>query len=92
MIETKDINNDVVRLEMPATEKRVGAIKRLKGPFVFDRIICDNCLTVVNPLSPEVWVNKRNISFGLTINIVYEPQCPVCGNFIVAEHFFHIEN
>ena len=74
------------------TEERVGAIRSLKGPFVFDKIICDNCLTVVNPLSPKVLVNKRDISFGTVTYIVHEPQCPVCGNFIVAEQFFHVEN
>jgi hypothetical protein len=92
MIEMIDINNDVVRLEMLDAKMRIDTVKSLKGPFIFERITCDNCLTQVNPLCPKVLVNKRVIRVGATTNTVLEPQCPVCGNFIPAEQFFHILN
>ena len=93
MKKTIDISGEVVRLEILNAKERIDVIKSLKGPFILERITCDICLTQVNPLSPQVLVNKRVISFGCdTTNTVLEPQCSVCGNFIAAEQFFHLIN
>lgn len=92
MIETIDISNDIVRLEIMDMKKRLAIIRSLKGPYVLDRITCTHCLTMVNVLHPGVLVNKRHISIGSIVNTVLEPECPCCGCFIPAEDFFHAEN
>ncbi len=90
--ESIEISNEIIMLETLDLKTRVETIRNLEGPFVLAQITCENCLTRVNPLNPSILVNKRTVSFGSVTNVVLEPQCPVCGNFIRAEQFFHLEN
>lgn len=64
----------------------------MKGSLIMERIVCDNCLTQVNPLCEAVAINQKNILFGTKLFILPEPQCPVCGTFIPYEMFVHILN
>lgn len=88
----KNIESETVRLEMPSTAERLDSIRNLEGGVILERIVCDVCVTVVNPLNRNLPVNKRMIKFGQLTNTMLEPLCPVCGSFIPAEQFFHIEN
>jgi hypothetical protein len=49
-------------------------------------------MTLVNPLCELVPVHTRSMKFGTKRFTVLEPLCPVCGAFIEAEQFLHIEN
>lgn len=95
-IELSNITENVVKLEMIARSKRLKLIKELipslKGLLVIDRIACPNCMTLVNPLCELVPVHTRSMKFGTKRFTVLEPLCPVCGAFIEAEQFLHIEN
>ena len=96
IIETINVNDEVIKLEMLDRTTRLDIFKKLKddmkGSLIHERITCDNCLTQVNPLCEAVPVNKRNMLFGTKLFILLEPQCPVCNAFIPCETFFHIEN
>ena len=95
-IELTTITDEVVKLEMLDMGKRLDYIKTLipslKGSLVLERVVCKNCLTLVNPLCEAVSVNVRNLEFGTKSYTVLEPQCPVCGTFIPSEQFLHAEN
>jgi len=95
-IEPINLASEVVKLEMIDRGRRLDHIKELinsvKGLMVLERIVCNNCLTQVNPLCEVVPVNIRNMEFGTKSYTVLEPQCPVCSTFIPAEQFFHIES
>jgi hypothetical protein len=96
IIGTVNINDEVVKLEMLDRSTRLDYFKKLKsdmkGSLILECIVCNNCLTRVNPLCETVPVNKRNMLFGTKLFILLEPQCPVCNAFIPCETFFHIEN
>ena len=95
-IELTNMIEDVVKIEMITVGKRLKLFKELipslKGLLVMDRIACPNCMTLVNPLCELVPVNTRSMKFGTKRFTVLEPLCPVCGAFIEAEQFLHIEN
>jgi hypothetical protein len=90
------IDRAVVKLELLDREKRLNYIRKLqanlKGLMIMECIVCNNCLTLVNPLSETVPVNVRELTIGSRLFKFLEPQCPVCGSFIDCETFFHIEN
>ena len=94
--ELTSINEEIVKLEMIDMSIRLQHIKNLiasgKGSLVLERIVCSNCLTLVNPLCEFVPVNTRNMKCGTKSYIIMEPQCPVCGAFITAEQFVRIVN
>jgi hypothetical protein len=90
------ISYESLQLELPDRGKRHEYLKKLiatmKGSIILERIACNNCLTIVNPLCEAVPVNVRKMAVGAKTYVVLEPQCPVCGTFIACETFFHIEN
>ena len=94
--ELTSINEEIVKLEMIDMNIRLHHIKNLiasgKGSLVLERVVCSNCMTVVNPLSAFVLVNVRKMEFGSKSYTVLEPQCPVCSVFIPAEQFVHVAN
>ena len=77
-------------------KKRLDYFKKLtvamKGSMILERIVCNNCLTLVNPLCEAVPVNVRHMLLGTKKYAVLEPQCPVCYTLIPCELFFHVEN
>lgn len=87
---------EVVKLENLVRDKRLYHIKNLiasvKDAVVMEPIICNNCLTRVNPISEGVLVNTRNMAVGTKHYTLLEPACPVCGAFIQGEQFVHIAN
>jgi hypothetical protein len=95
-IELTNITDEVVKLEMLDMGRRLDHIKTLmtslKSSLVLERIVCSNCLTLINPLCEFVPVNIRNMDLGSKSYTVMEPQCPVCGAFIQGEQFLHIAN
>ena len=95
-IELTNMTDEVVKLEMLDMGKRLFHVKKLiaslKDSLVLERIVCTNCLTLVNPLCECVPVNLRDMEFGTKSYTILEPQCPVCGTFIPSEQFLHIEN
>ncbi len=94
--ETNDISYESFQLEMPDRRKRLEYLKKLmatmKDSIILERIACNNCLTIVNPLCEAVPVNIRNMALSTKSYTVLEPQCPVCGTFIPGQTFFHINN
>ena len=52
-IERTNINEDVVKLEMIDASIRLACIKELipsiKGSLILERVVCSNCMTMVNP-------------------------------------------
>jgi hypothetical protein len=87
---------EAVKLELLDRRERLNFIKKLlinlKGLMVMDRIVCTNCLTLVNPLCDDVLVNVRGMTIGAKSFKILEPSCPVCGTFITSDTFIHIEN
>ena len=94
--ELTNINEEIVKLEIIDISIRLQHIKNLiasgKGSLVLERVVCSNCMTVVNPLSKFVLVNVRKMEFGSKSYTVMEPQCPICSAFITSEQFVHIVN
>lgn len=98
------INNDTsnitycetVKLELLDRRERLNFIKtllvNLQGLMVMDRIVCTNCLTVVNPLCDDILVNVRGMTIGAKSFKILEPSCPVCSTFITSDTFLHIAN